>query len=359
MIFKTEAQLTAEINRLTDQLHEVRAQNGKDFLEEDLGLQSAVSELARAYERRDWLKMKNAAAYVMEIHIDNAPDMPDPVREWEEISAPNFGVGLPPNWNMPKDIVMPRGKFTILGAKQKTGKTRGALSITLHLADKGHCVSFASGEMYPSEIWLLLWMQNQFIERGQSYGYIQARMIMASKEIKWHEVRQSFHDFRRKYADKIAVIYTAGWTARRILYGHKLMENIFGKPPTCRVTDYAQIIQPEGQFKDIRQAQINNSQLLTIACGLSNTADILISQLNEAGATAESQQYEKDAGMVINLIREEDKDTGEKSPEIKIHVKHSRSTPSGLFTRWMDVKSGAIVPSAGYTPPDAQRSFND
>jgi hypothetical protein len=61
--------------------------------------------------------------------------------------------------------------------------------------------------------------------------------------------------------------------------------------------------------------------------------------------------------MVVNFIREVDKETGEKSAAIKIHVKHSRSTASGIFPRWMDVKSGAIVPDAGYTPPDAQRTI--
>lgn len=355
--FRNSAQLTSEIHRLTDLLQEAKAREGKEFLEEDLGLQSVVSDLSKAYERRDWLKMKNAAAYVMEIQVDNAPIMPDPVQEWAEISAKDFGVPFNAGWNIPNDIIMPRGKFTILAAKQKTGKTRAGLSQALYLADKGFKVSIASGEMYASQIWLLLWMQYQYIEYGNSFGEIEARMKMASSDQKYYENKKSFHDFRKAYGDKIFVIYTAGWTGRRILYGHKLSENIFGKPSQVWITDYAQIIAPEPHIKDMRQAQIANSQILSVATGISNVAHILISQLNEMGDTAESKQYEKDAGMVINLLRDEDQDTGEKSSDLTIYIKHSRSTRSGKFRAWLDVKSGAIVSSAGYRPRERQGSF--
>jgi len=357
--FKSSAQLQAEINRLTDFLHEARVREGKEFLQEDLGLEKAVSELAKAYEKRDWLKMKNSAAYIMEIKTDAAPVMPDPEAEWAEISAPNFGVMFPTNWNLPRDIIMPRGKFTVLAAKQKTGKTRGALSIALSLADTGFKISIASGEMYASQIWLLLWMQKQYLEFKNSFGEIDARTMMASKDLKWRPNQESFHDFRRRYADKIFVLYTAGWTARRTVYGHKLAENIFGKPAQAWVTDYVQILAGDPMIRDIRQQQINNSQIMSIATGVSNVAHIAVSQTNEQGVTSESTQYEKDAGMVVNLIREENAETGEKSPELTIHVKHSRSTRSGKFKAWLDVKSGAIVPSALYEAPDRQGSFYD
>lgn len=358
--FRSSTQLEGEINRLTELMHEAKAREGKDFLTEDLGLQTAVADLSKAYEKRDWLKMKNSAAYIMEMKTDAAPVMPDPVSEWAEISAPNFGMSFPKNWSMPTDIVIPRGKFTVLAAKQKTGKTRGALSIALHLADSGHKVSIASGEMYASQIWLLMWMQRQYLDFKNSFGEIEARTMMASKDTKWQPTKDAYHDFRKRYADKIFVIYTAGWTARRQVYGHKLAENVFGKPSSAWVTDYAQIIQGEPSIRDIRQQQIYNSQLLNIATGLSNVGHILVSQLSESGMTAESSQYEKDAGMVVNLIREEDQATGEKSPEITIHVKHSRSTRSGKFRSWLDVKSGAIVPNSSYMPADRQgRMYED
>ena len=356
--FRSSAKLKAEIDRLTQLMHEAAAQESKDWLKEDLSLQSTVSELTKAYERRDWLKMKNAAAHIMQIKVDAAPIMPDAAAEWEEISAPNFGVTFPPNWNIPNDIIIPRGKFMVLAAKQKTGKTRGALSIALHLADIGHKVSIASGEMHTSQIWLLLWMQRQYLDFKNSFGEIEARVRMASKDVRWEPTKDSFHEFRKSYGSKIFAIYTAGWTARRVIYGHKLAENIFGKAAQARVTDYAQILAPEPSIKDIRQQHIYNSQLLSVETGIANCAHILVSQLSDSGMTAESSQYEKDAGMVVNLLRDEDTNTGEKSPELTIHVKHSRSTRSGKFRSWLDVKSGAIVPSAAYMPPDAQRRLD-
>jgi hypothetical protein len=357
--FRNSAQLKAEIDRLTDIFHEAKAREGKEFLNEDLGLQTAVSELAIAYEKRDWLRMKNNAAYIMEVQTTAAPVMPDAKAEWEEISAQGFGMPFPTTWGLPRDIVIPRGKMLMLAAKQKTGKTRGALSLAMDLADKGFKVSIASGEMPPSQIWLLLWMQRQYLDYKNSFGEIEARGMMASKEVKYHEVRESFHAMRKQYDKKIFVIYTAGWTARRVIYGHKLSENVFGEPSHVRITDYAQIIAPDPTIKDIRQQHIVNSQLLSIATGIDNAAHIVVSQTNEQGVTSESTQYEKDAGMVINLIRAEDEITGEKSPELTIHVKHSRSTRSGKFKAWLDVKSGAIVPSSAYMPPDRQGRVYD
>jgi hypothetical protein len=356
--FRNSAQLEAEINRLSDLMHEARAREGKEFLREDLGLQSAVTELSKAYERRDWMKMKNSAAYIMEIKTDSAPEMASKESEWAEISAPNFGVTFPVNWNMPKDIVIPRGKMLMLAAKQKTGKTRGALSLALDMADKGFKISIASGEMYSSQIWLNMWMQRQFLDFRNSFGEIEARTMMASKDFKWQPNKDAYHDFRNRYDDKICVHYTAGYTARRVLYSHKLMsENTFGKRASVKITDYVQILAPDPTIKDIRQQHIYNSQLLSIDTGIENSVHIAVSQTNEQGVTSESTQYEKDAGMVVNLIREEDAMTGEKSPELMIHIKHSRSTRSGKFRAWLDVKSGAIVPSSTYTPADRQGRF--
>jgi hypothetical protein len=354
MNFKTAAQLEIEINKLTDELTALRESEGLDYLAGDMALQTVMKNLTAAYKSKDYLRMKTEANYIAEIQTHRAPESPDAERDWKELSSPAFGVMFPPNWSMPKDIVMPRGKFTVFGAAQKTGKTRAMLSHCLYLADVGHRVSIMSGEMPTSQIWLNMWMQSQFLEFRNSFGEIEARKMMASKDLKYTPTQDSYHSFRKKYAEKIFVIYTPGWTARRIVYGHKLSENLFGKPATVWATDYAQIIAKEPTIRDMRESQIYNSQLFTVATGLANVAHILVSQLNNDGMTAESAQYERDAGMVINFRRDEDKDTGEKSPKIKIHVKHSRSTASGIFERWLDVKSGAIVNDSTYQPPDAR-----
>lgn len=357
MNFKTEAQLQSEINKLSDELAVVREANAQDFLAQDLSLQTAVDKLTLAYKKRDWLAMKNNAAYITEIQQDMAPTAPNAESDWKEISSPSFGIPFPPNWNLPKDIVMPTGKYTIFGAAQKTGKTRAMLSHALYLADTNHRISIMSCEMPTSQIWLNMWMQKQYLDFKNSFGEIEARRMMASKEVRWHEVKQSYHAFREKYDKKIFVIYTPGWTARRIVYGHKLSENLFGKPATVWCTDYAQIIAKDPSVRDMREAQIQNSLFFTVSTGIANVAHILVSQLNNEGMTSESAQYERDAGMVINFRRDENKETGEKSPVLKIHIKHSRSTASGLFDRWVDVKSGAIVPMSSYTAPDSQGSF--
>ena len=357
LIYKSEAQLEVEIRKLSDELTALREANASDYVGEDLALQTAMKKLSKAYEDRDILAMKNNAAYIAEIRVDRAPDMPDAEREWNSIITGGIGIPFPPNWNLPKDIVKPKGKFVVYGGKQKTGKTRAACSDVLYLAEIGHRVAFASCEMPPEQVWLLLWMQKQFLDFRNSFSEISVRHMFASKDAKFSEVRNHFKEFRKEYGNKIFIIHTPGWTARRILYACKLSENVFGKPETIRVIDYAQLIQKDASIRDMREGQIANSLLLSNTTGQDNVGMILVSQLNEAGNTAESVQYERDAGMVINFIREEDKATGEKSPVIKIHVKHSRSTASGIFDRWLDVKSGAIVPDAGYTPPERQQRF--
>lgn len=296
---------------------------------------------------------------MVELNYNVMPEMPDADKEFIEITTGGIGLPFPKNWNLPPDIVLPKGKVSIYGGLHKVGKTRSALSHVLYLADMGHRISIASFEMQPWEIWVLLWMQYQYLEYGNSFGMIQARVILSSKEPRNHERQQNYKAFRKKYGESIFCIYTPGWTARRAVYGHKLAENIFGKKATVWVTDNAQLVAKDPTIRDIREGQIANSLFFSDCTGLANVGHILISQLNKEGDTAESKQYERDAGMVINFIRDENKETGEKSPVMKIHVKHSRFTQSGLFERWVDVKSGAIVPAAGYTPPAAQGSFYD
>jgi len=359
MVFRTEAQLQVEIERLTQELIAVRAANADEHLAQDIALSTAVEQIKKAYKSRDWLNLKNAAAYIAEIKSDVAPVEPDPDQEWLEISNGIFGVPFPPAWGLPKEYAMPRGKFTIFGAPQKTGKTRATISALLALADIGHRVSFMSGEMPSSQIWLIAWMQKQFLDKRLSIGEFEARAYMASKDPRYIGHHESYKNFRKHYGQKIFVMYTPGWSARRIVYGHRLSENHFGRPATVWATDYAQIIGKDPSARDMRESQINNSLYFTVATGVANVAHILVSQVNEMGVTAESTQYERDAGMVVNFIRETNKDTGEKSAQIKIHVKHSRSTASGIFTRWMDVKSGAIVPDAGYIPKESQGRFDD
>jgi hypothetical protein len=334
-----------------------QAANADEYLAQDIALSTAVDSVKKAYTQRDWIRLKNAAAYITEIKNDVAPVDPDPESDWKEVSSGTFGVPFPPNWNMPRDIAIPRGKYTIFGAPQKTGKTRATISALLYLADIGHKVSFMSGEMPTSQIWLLAWMQKQFLDYRNSFGEFEARSFMASKDPRHSGHHESFKAFRKHYGEKIFVLYTPGWNAKRIVYGHKRAENHFGRPATIWATDYAQIIGKDLSARDMRESQINNSLYFTVSTGIANVAHILVSQVNDLGVTAESSQYERDAGMVVNFIREVDKETGEKSAAIKIHVKHSRSTASGIFPRWMDVKSGAIVPDAGYTPPDAQRTI--
>lgn len=359
MSHRSEAQLVDAIQKAQDELAALRFAKADDYLAEDTALLRAMEKVKKSYKDRNWLELKNAAQYIAEIKHELAPATPDAEADWAEISAPNFGAPFPPNWGMTRDYVIPRGKYIIFNAPPKTGKTRAALSLALHLANIGHRVSFLSGEMPTSQLWLLLWMQRFFLETGKSYGEFEARAIMAGKDTRNIPIHESYHNFRREYGKKIWVAYTPGWSARRTIYGHKLSENLWGKPATAWFTDYAQILGKDPSAKDMRESHINNSLTMTVATGIAGVAHILVSQVNDLGVTAESSQYERDAGMVINFSREADKVTGEKSDMLKIHIKHSRSTPSRIFTAHMDVKSGAIVPSAAWRPADAQGRFDD
>lgn len=356
MNFKSAAKLEAEIYKLTQELEAQKRIEAGEFNETDLALQRSISEITKAYEKRDWLKMKNAAAYIVEAKHDINPVITTPENEFDEIITSGAGMPFPPNWNIPKDIYMPRGKFTVFQAKQKTGKTRAMLSDLLYLAQIGHRVAIASGEMPTGQLWLNLWMQDQFLRLRNSWSEIDARIFIQTKDPRKEETKKNIYDFRKKYDGKIFALYTPGWTARRQVYGLKLAENVTGKKPTVWAIDYAQIIGKDQNIRDFREGHIQNSIFLTNAFGIENVGGILVSQSNDAGNTSESQQYERDAGMVINFYRKEE-ESGEKSPTITIHVKHSRSTASGKFDRWLDVRSGAIVPDAGYTPEEAQGTF--
>jgi hypothetical protein len=73
MIFKSEAQLRVEIDRLTEQLTAVMAANADEYLAQDIALSNAVEEVKKAYSKKDWIRLKNAASYITEIKNDVAP----------------------------------------------------------------------------------------------------------------------------------------------------------------------------------------------------------------------------------------------------------------------------------------------
>lgn len=81
---------------------------------------------------------------------------------------------------------------------------------------------------------------------------------------------------------------------------------------------------------------------------------ILISQLNDDGKTAESRQFEKDAGQWIVIERERDKDTEELSPVVHIRVKKGRRTGTGKMICHLDAMSGAFIPSGHWSPAKEQ-----
>lgn len=351
--------LEKQLAELTKRIAEEKARRKNEFLAEDMQLESAVKDLAKAYAARDWMRMKNAAATIMTSHYDEVPEMPDAESEFDEIINSGIGYSFPDEWSIPKEIMMPTGLMTVFKAKQKTGKSRAMLSVMLAMAKKNLCVSIMSSEMPTAQVWLNLFMQHQYLERKVSYSEFEARLALKSDHVKWTEVREAIKRFRKDFDKNIFVLHTPGWTARRLVYGARLGENHFGKKPHFWGIDYAQIIEGEPSIRDMRQQHIFNSLYLTKTMKYEKIGGIVVSQQSESGATAESQQYEKDAGMVVALTRETDKDTGKKSPQVEIFVEHSRSTESGKFQRFMDVKSGAIVFDNLYLPPSDRATYHD
>ena len=113
------------------------------------------------------------------------------------------------------------------------------------------------------------------------------------------------------------------WSMSRIIYGAENAENYFGRPADCVILDYAQRIDPEpaSRNKDIRLQMIEASRMWANYVKSKQKVGILISQLNDDGKTAESRQFEKDAGQWVVIERKYDEDSDTFSSEVKIRFK--------------------------------------
>ena len=343
------------LQKIRERLYIAKQSHRTKFLQSDLSLESAALAIADAYEKGDYVAMKNYAQTILDSQQDTIPILTEPEREFDDLARTGLGFPFPPNWGLPKEIVIPCGTFTIFGARKKTGKSRAMIAAAFHLSLIGKKVVILSCEMPPSQVWLNLWMQANYLTKGNIYSEYDCRAFMQNLK---SEKREEIVRFRKNMDDKICVINTRGWTAKRIVYAAKLSENKFGKPADVWAIDYPQIIQPEANDNkfDLRQHHNRTSLYLSDVIGANNVGCIMPSQLSEMGQTSESGNYENDAGCVLNFVRDEDKATGVRGDVMKIIVKYSRSTGGGLFERHLQTATGVITTRKDYEPPRPEQS---
>ena len=77
---------------------------------------------------------------------------------------------------------------------------------------------------------------------------------------------------------------------------------------------------------------------------------IIISQMNENGKTAESSQFEKDAGQWLVIERKYDESTDSFRDEVNIRFRKGRRTGTGRVVCQIDPGSGAFIPYANWKP---------
>lgn len=84
---------------------------------------------------------------------------------------------------------------------------------------------------------------------------------------------------------------------------------------------------------------------------------ILISQLNDDGKTAESRQFEKDAGQWVVIERKYDDKTDTFSDEVVIRFKKGRRTGTGRVVCHIDGGSGAFIKRADWKPAELHLDY--
>jgi hypothetical protein len=197
---------------------------------------------------------------------------------------------------------------------------------------------------------------------GKSYSFLEVenwnyQAAKGNKESQ--EKARILYEFARRMDKFVYIVEAEYWSMSRIIYAAETSENHFAQPAQCVILDYVQRIDPEpaSRGKDIRLQMIEGSRMWANYVKSKQKVGILISQLNDDGKTAESRQFEKDAGQWIVIERKYDETTDSFSSEVSIRFRKGRRTGTGRVTCHIDGQSGAFIPSERWMPTP-ERLFN-
>jgi len=346
------AKLTADIEKASAERNAIL---NKGDLSSDLALERNVDAVLRCYKERRWVDLASTAAMVAELCRRNVKPQVDTRTAIREHAKMPPGVRIPQMWGAGDNSYFRFGAPILLSAKSGVGKSAGACNIAVHnYLNKVYTVYFA-GEDTMAETLIKCFTVWSMVKLGRSFAFTEVEEWLHKAvhgDAACIQLTKGFHVFVNDFEKYVRIVESEYMTPSAMLIEIERTENIFGEMPKCVINDYIQINETEHLLKrdSVREQNIDKSKTFKRYVKGKPMALINVSQLNDDNRTAESTQFEKDAAQWIILEREQDKDTDELSPVLKIRMVKGRRTGSGRFICHFDGPSGAFIPNSDWSP---------
>lgn len=337
--------------------------NSKD-LTSDLALESNVSAIARHYSARDWRSLENTASMLVQLMRGKWTDEKTCEQSIREHASQKAGIDIPHAWNAPGGMMFRRGAPIVVSSSSGVGKSTTARNIIVHNVINKIPTVLVTNEDARAETLIGLYTIYVRLMAGHKFTFndVEKWIIQNHKNQKAFESEvRMFMSFIRNISKYVHIIEAEYWSWSRILFGIEDSENVLGRAPDCVIVDYVQRIdpEPESRNKDIRLQMIEGSRMMANYIKAKKLVGILISQLNDDGKTAESRQFEKDAGQWLVIERKYDETTDTFSKEVTIRFKKGRRTGTGRATCFVDPTNGAFIPHANWMPSTGLIPFGE
>lgn len=335
-----------------------------DGLHLDLALETNVRSIQALYESRSFSDLENTCALIIQQCKTKWMDQRSPEDALRAHAKLPPGIRIPTLWNAPDNSFFRAGAPVVVSSASGVGKSTTARNIIVHNIMNKIPTVYVTNEDTKAEAVIGLFTIYAKLHLGRSLSFMEverwnheAAKPNASDAAK--ENARQLYLFAKQIQKHVCIIEAEYWSMSRIIYGAENAENYFGRPADCVILDYAQRIDPEpaSRNKDIRLQMIEASRMWANYVKSKQKVGILISQLNDDGKTAESRQFEKDAGQWVVIERKYDEDSDTFSSEVKIRFKKGRRTGTGRVVCHIDGPSGAFIPTPLWRPPEMKLDF--
>lgn len=348
-----------EIKKISEQMHQLARQRdelmGSVDLSSDLAIESNVKAISDLYSEGKFRELQNVAAMLFGLCKAKSTVQKSFEVALKEHSKMPPGIAIPHFWNPPGKSYLRFRAPIVVSAMSGVGKSTAARNIAVNNFMNKIPTVYVTNEDTMGEAIIGMFTIYTMLNTGQSFGFQEVEEWLHDTErggTKWKDRARAVYTFAGVVKKYVSVIEAEYWSMSSILLGIEREENKFGEPVQCALLDYMQLTEPEARdtMKELRHQMIAKSRMWKNFSKTRNMACIGISQLNDDGRTAESTQFEKDAGQWIIIDRERDKETEELSPTVTIRVKKGRRTGTGKMVCAIDGKSGAFIPSQLWKP---------
>jgi len=348
-----------KIKKISEQMHLLARKRdelmGTVDLGSDLALESNVGSIQALYSEGKFRELQNTLS--MAYHLCKTkwhPQKQFEVALKDHAKMPP-GIPIPKFWNPVENSFIRFRTPSVISSKSGVGKSTSVRNIAVNNLMLKIPTVYVTLEDTMAEAIIGMFTIYTYLNTGVSYSFQEVEKWVHETEkgnTKYKAEARAVYTFASQIKKYISIIEAEYSSMSSIIIDIEREENKFGQRVECAILDYIQLVEPEPRdtLKDTRNQMIAKSKMWKNFCKSRDMAGIIISQLNDDGRTAESTQFEKDAGQWFIIEREQDKDTEELSNTVTIRVKKGRRTGTGKMVCAIDGKSGAFIPGQSWKP---------